>query len=492
MDKNTKKNTSNNKNKKGLDFRTLSFSLVSLGGFYRDYTKGQVQLPSHQNPRFLAGGWNDRKKKKWINRIKRVASDKNLPSNQKAIGGVITTYQIEKNNSQNMSGNIQEPKFINDGAHRAIHAIKDYLEKTKPDLKLKKKNLKKFNQQQKNYEKFLSMLDEVLIGEEFKLYKDEDAAMQDFVSLNTEGSRATAYEILTGIMEGKIEKHWGIGKDKILSLKERIENVTPDRLIFLGFKPKDVGAILIGDSDVKKKQKQNTIRDSRASFLRFVNKNIFQSPYFGISRSRFSDNTGRGQSGHKKIEPELFDFFKNNSLDYCLQQIEKWECFAQDAFAFYKQICKQKEFQEFEINYDENAIRWWFAAFIYINNNNLGIEFARKFTESFLIKQKNGQQLTYTNKKGQIKVLNLQLQKFNNTYVTSLGLDAINLEEKSNKPCRKKPNLKPVAGFHNSHIKSFAKHGEGETVPENAIENRARGVKDMTVVEKQRILFANV
>lgn len=50
-------------------------------------------------------------------------------------------------------------------------------------------------------------------------------------------------------------------------------------------------------------------------------------------------------------------------------------------------------------------------------------------------------------------------------------------------------NLKP--GFVNSHIKSFATHGNGPTIAENAIDNLHRLNRDMTEEEKERIAIVN-
>lgn len=457
--------------------KAICVSSTSLGLFYQDYKKGKIQIPQHQQPRSVCGGmWDERKKKLWIKKITKLGESP-FTSAEKHLGTSVQTYRLK-------GADPNSPKFINDGAHRAFHAISWYIQTITPPTVLKNKNKKLYDKKIKKLEKFYEDICQVSITECFMEFENLEEAIEEYARINTQGSTSTTYQVLSSKFPVLVNDY----SDNWSALISRIDLSVAKNLLFLGFNPKKVGAILPEDNEKARHDKEKHMRDSRASFLRYSTGDARQMAYFGVTSKFLKENTKKCQDNHKKLESDLSRFFNNHGFKESLKIVSEWEEFLNDATAFYKQIYKEI-FGDNKIN-TETAFRWWLSCFIYFKNKKIDLAKIRKFTEIFLKQFEGKTSFPYFNKETQKQGnITAQLQKMCSTYYEVFGLDAKDMEP--NRPTRRKKqksHQKLAPGYHGSHIKPFATHGEGETLVENKGENIKRGAKEMTEEEEKRLL----
>jgi hypothetical protein len=120
---------------------------------------------------------------------------------------------------------------------------------------------------------------------------------------------------------------------------------------------------------------------------------------------------------------------------------------------------------------------------------NIGVDKKdlRSFTEC-LIKHTNGKTSVFYQGKTSLCNCNTQLSNLSNLNMISKAI-GLTGDIFSSKPCRVKPVGDLVPGAHWSHIKSYASIGDGEVLPENALENLSRSDDDMTEEEEKRLRF---
>jgi len=446
---------------------------ISLGSFLKDYDRGTVKIPLHQENRARKGGiWSEKKINNWIDLVIRTASDPSTTTSEKIIGHMIVTYRIEGDAPGS-------PKYINDGAHRSIHSIKKYIEKILPD---KKSN--NYKKQLKKYDQFIEYLDQVQITEQYKVYRDLKAAVDDFINLNTAGATGTAYEVLSAQFTCDVdEKRSHQFKDFL----ERVESSVPSKLINLGHPANKVGQIVEEDEVPDRRRKQKFIRDTRASFVSFATCNKLQCPYQGVSRIFLTEGIGGTKKSHINIESDLVKFFNESSPEDIKKKISEWERFLDNIIAVYKQV--SEEFGLY-VKRGETSIRWWIFMCVYWKNTNASINH-RTFLEAWF-NLYQGETSFFYKKQEEDKIVNkkttAQLQKFKSDVYDAFGLDRNEIEKEKK---RKKSKIKPQVGFHNSHLKNFSEHGEGDTLMENALENLKRGDRDMKQDEIDRLKRSN-
>jgi hypothetical protein len=448
---------------------------VSLGVFYQDHKKGKIKIPRHQEPRSVCGGmWEERKKRSWIKKINELA-DTPYTSTEKHLGTSIQTYKIK-------GADPTSPKFINDGTHRAIHSINWYVQLISPNEDLKKKNKKSYDEKMKKLQKFYEDINQIVITECFMEFENLEEAIEEYQRINTQGSTSTTYQVLSSKFPVLINEYG----DDWAALINRIDLSIAPKLIFLGFNSNKVGAILPEDNEKTRHDKEKHMRDTRASFLRYATKDTRQQPYFGVTNKFLRETTKKCQDNHKKLESDLSCFFNDRGYSESLEIVSKWEEFLDEATAFYKQIYEET-FGNNKIN-TETAVRWWLSYYVYSKNLKTNIEKIREFTEIFLKKFEGKTSFPYFNKQTQKQSnITAQLQKMCSTYYEVFGLDPKDMEPNRPKRKKQKSNQKLAPGYHDSHIKSFAIHGEGETLVENKVENIQRGAKEMTKEELERL-----
>jgi hypothetical protein len=285
---------------------------IALGSFYKDYQKGYLVLPLHQSFRSEGGGcWDEIRIKEWINLILSIANDDSLATGEKHLGQSVVTYRLARQ--------LDIPnKYINDGAHRTIHSIQNYLNSMEPDP-----NSKNFEKQKENLNFFLQSLDKVYITEQYRVYESNSVAVDDFIKLNTAGVAGAAYEVLSALFSSGIKEEKRTSFQSFLS---DLEMSIPNKLISLGHSPDSVGKVKIQDTLNVRKRKQKYIRDTRASFMLFASGSKLLCQYKGVSQIYLNNSSKRENRKHEKIEPDLVDFINQKTAKKTNETLNDLRC----------------------------------------------------------------------------------------------------------------------------------------------------------------------
>jgi len=439
--------------------RYLGFELTAdniIGPVNPDqaYDGPKLLLPAHQN--FRGDIWEDKKKIEWIDLIQKTSQD----DESNYLSGTIVTYRLEGETNSS-------PKKLNDGANRVVHSCMWYIKKIIPGVEKTKENENK----KKQLIKFVECLRKAKISEEYKIYKDNDEAIDDYIAINSKGTMATPYEILSSHFT-KLPNWNTVWADILL----KIETSVSKKLVYLGVEQKP--------NKKNKNKYRETIqkfkRDTRAVFYRFAQ---------GLD-SKWSPKVTSKNIENKKdqqIEDKLYELFEQQGPEKIQEILTKFENFLNDYIALYAQIWQEKKLGIFT-HQKETAIRWWLNYSVYHYNNKFDIKTLRLFTEAHFDKFKAKTTMWYIDKNGEQSNVNAQLQNIMSitSIYNALGFSSEDIEKKETK--RKKTNsLELDQGFNKSHVKSFLNNGNGEVLPENARENQSRGSSDMSDEEIKRL-----
>lgn len=129
--------------------------------------------------------------------------------------------------------------------------------------------------------------------------------------------------------------------------------------------------------------------------------------------------------------------------------------------------------------------RWWLHLALHFKHNKFKLNSLKKFTKLLITKDGGTTTIHYKDDHKQNKHLNTGLSNLTvfTTIARAYGMDAEEF-----KPIKRDSSTKSlVPGYANSHIKAVAKHGNGMTVPEDAISNRERLNRDMTQTEQKNL-----
>jgi len=415
-----------------------------LFDFVEDFENNVLLLPEHQKIR--GDVWSDQKKKDWWEKIELTYELGKQAANRASrpwLSGMITTYQLE-DDPNNVT-------YLNDGANRTIHSILGYISHCKG--------------LGKDYQ---DVLRHVQITEQNMLYSSKEEAIQDYIDLNSKGTVATPYEILSCRFVSGLNQYSLIWA----SLFERIHSVVDDNLKVLGYKGK-------GKREVSHKMR----RDNLALFVRYIAEDTTKwSPCVTNQLIDFCNKR------HTAVEDRLLAQCKEKGSQKISELLDKFDVQLTKWIAFYRQV--QQEYGKQNTMLTLTAIRWWLTYAVYHSNNAFDTETLLIFTRKLF--ELNGGKTTmiYRSESGENTNVNAQLQHLGNinTVYKALG---VSVEEIERKPDLRKKNGRVMPGYVNSHIKSFSHNGNGETLPENAIENALRSAQNMTAEEEERIRNLN-
>lgn len=421
----------------------LNTSQKWLYSFVEDYENKALFLPEHQKLR--GDVWNDQKKRDWWAKIELTYELSKKAENRNRmhqLSGLITTYELE-----------DDPKritYLNDGANRTIHSILAYI----ADCKSKDQD-------------YLPVLRNIQITEQHLLYKNKEEAIQDYIDLNSKGTMATPYEILSCRFISGLDNYETIWSP----IFKRIHEVVDSNLLVLGYKGK-------GKRETAHKMK----RDNLALFTRFAAADkskwspCVTTPLIDFSKKR-----------HTAVEDALLELCQEKGSLNIKNALDNFDRFLSKYIGFYRQV-QQEYGRHNEVN-TLTAIRWWLTYSIYHSNNGFDPDTLVLFTRKLFELHGGKTTMIYKSEKGENTNINAQLQQLGNitTVYRALGLTTEEVEERETR----KRGKSLVPGLVNSHIKAFSYHGNGETIPENALENALRGSRDMTSEEESRIRRVN-
>lgn len=414
--------------------KVIGTSSVPIYRFLSEYKEKQLFLPDHQ---LIRGDvWSKKKKKTWW---KKIENSKQLP-------GLITTYELATDVKSNRT------KYLNDGANRSIHSLIAYEAECLSQNKL---------------DDFQKTLMNCTINEQYIRYEDEAEAIQDFIDINSQGTAATTFEILSCQFVSGLSNYATIWRP----ILEKIHNTVSERLAFLGYK---------GLQDQKRDTNHKYKRDSMASFVRFMTKDTSKWSPAVTNKSIDFENPR-----HRDLEDRCLSLLQEAGPSKVQAELESFDDFLERAAALYFQIWQECKYGPF-IATTETAVRWWISFAIYHRNNEFENSTLRTFTENLLKIHRGKTTMIYKGSDGSNTNINAQLQNLGNIVTIYRACD-LTAEKVETKKSRKFISEKLLPGFCHSHKNAFAVHGEGETIPENAMENGYRLNRDMTLEESKKL-----
>jgi len=390
------------------------------------------------------------------------------------VPGCVIIYTLKKDE--------HEIEYINDGANRTIHALVDFERYCR-----------------KNKLVFKDILQDCSITEQSLIYDDLTEAIDHYASLQI-GTMATPFEVFTCRFITSLENYerdWEplFGKSKPVGSDSEADADDISDVDINSHKISDAGPNAKGEHKgylhacvedqlkslhCKPRQKRaevhKTYRDNLSLFVRFVSGDKSRwSP--AVASSTLNPTALQDP---ETLEIKAADLFNELGHQEVKKQLKKFQSFLAEKKALFKQVWCQEEHPI--VAPAETAVRWWLTLSIWHKNNNYDPESLKVFTQKWLSKYHGKTTMIYTSKAGIETNTNTQLSK-----ITSLGqvMQACDytLDEFCKEPEKRKKGLDLEDGFVNSHLLAHAFHGEGETIPENAIDNRCRGNRDMTEKE---------
>lgn len=403
----------------------ISETSCTLMELYAAYEEGNLILPDHQRDDI----WTETKKKRWEISI---MSQKQLP-------GCIMTYELEGSKT----------RYLNDGAQRVIYATGRFVQ----------------NCRAKGID-YKDVLYKVKILTQHIKYEDVAEAVQHFYQVNF-GTTATPLELTKCLFVEMLPNYKKIWEPVMNSIHTTMSSA----LGSLGCSIPDV------DDPVKRTLVHKRKRDDLHLFYRFISgDDTTWSPKVGaaqIDMDKWQNET--------QLERRLIDIFQNSEIQDVKRKLLSFDNFVKEHVALYK----REWLKEHKYSYAPSnvAVRWWLAVAIYRKNNSFDIEVFKSFTKKLISHSDGKTSVFYRNKEGKQKNCNTAMARLNNL---STILIALNMNSSDFQVVRRdSPKQQLIPGFCNSHKKSFRPHGNGETLPEDSLSNRARGNRDMTEEEIQ-------
>jgi len=406
---------------------------TALSDFWRRIQNKELTLPAHQR----ADVWPKEKIEGWFKSIREASEDNGL------LSGMITTYRIK-------SASKSRNRYINDGAQRIVF------------------NLPKFQDRCSSQKEFDDILSKVKITEQSVVYDNEEEAINNFIDLN-KGTICTPFELTRSIFVAHLSSNtmfetvW----DPIFN---QLNTVVSDSLVRIGCKNDVIRTPQNSREMIHKK-----MRDNLLLFYIFLTEDASRIRYKPASSSI------KDWESQTKVETELASLFKRKGAPWVTKRLESFRLFLERATSFYHQIWIET-ISETEAPTPVH-IRWWFQVYLALNHSKMKVANIRKFTKALIAQTKGKTTLYYGGEDRKHSSIGLgDLSKITAVF-NILGLSELNSDVPIK--CKKSKSLR--VGYVNSHINAYSAHGDGETVPENAVENAARSARDMTPDEKSKL-----
>lgn len=285
-----------------------------------------------------------------------------------------------------------------------------------------------------------------------RVYPSHDAAMTAFHNLN-DGTNLTAKEYFGGIM--KLNEAGKVIYTRVPSIVESYERS------------------LVDTRGKRGREHQDKLhRSALALFFQYIS---------GTETKTFWDVTSLKIGPVKSsVEYNLIQWITNHSksITYIEDQIRYFEKYIAEQTALVTKIISDMGMGQRGKVVSPTTMRWIFHLAIWRKNTKRSPDLYIKFLEKLLKEMSKYQtftsRLTFTAKNEEIIFISLAASKLDKLVRLCEFLD-VPLDERET---RRKS--KPVAnGYHNSHKKPFATHGDGETFIEPGFINRARGAKQI-------------
>lgn len=395
--------------------RCKTSTSISLFDLQRRYCSNQYFKPNWQR----GDVWPQRKKDEFERTV-----DEKARQGGDILSGCIVLYTTQDNPGQ---------VYISDGLQRTLNAAKIFQKWSK-------------SLGPADAEKRLSR---VCVPALEMDYADEIEAKREFRRINL-GTPLTEKEeaktILTDLVNYSL---WEDGFFKALHA------AVTDALQRFGVKP-----------SMSRSRKHSSERDDFALFLRYATKNKNAEKYSFDVKS-IDDAVARS----KIIEQQLVDYLERVGLDHVQKELRDFQRFVDKESAFIKEIWEMVPKTEWSSDIQtltEVCLRICLHLAIYRSNNDIPVLKYEEFLREFLKACRGTSNVRFSDG-GYVVVAKADLSRLPRLQ-EKLGVSMHEIH-------RKRRNVSQITpGYHSSHKKSVARHGEGETVVMSGTRNQSMGV----------------
>jgi hypothetical protein len=413
--------------------KVVGTKTASCAELYRRIKRSELILPLHQR----GNVWDSKKKESWWNKLSKGGT----------MAGQITTY----NNNEYDKDTKSPIYYLNDGAQRVYYTLTEYANREDPD-------------------EFQRVLDNAYIVEQVAEYDSYQETISEFIALNSLGTICTPYELTRSIFVGGLQDYDKVWKP----LFDEIHKTMAIRLAGVGCKYED-----------EKKNRTTAhkrMRDDLALFWRFATRDRSKKSFKVASVAVDTE-----WAKEADLELGLLTFLKGTGYDTIKSLVKSFTMYIDKAACFYKQIwCDVKP----DLAAPSNVhFRWWLHVSIYAQNIGMDKEDFKEFTKKLITHTSGRTSVFYTSPTGHQCNCNTQLANLSNLSMIAKAVGCNGDLFVPQPPRSKSSPFDLIPGAVWSHVKAFSVHGNGEVLPENAIDNAHRGSRDMTEEEAMRLSY---
>lgn len=399
----------------------------SLYELVSKFRRGLIIKPPHQREMV----WTRETKEGWINRLR---------AQLKPVG-VILTYQIDNGEPS--------PIFLNDGYQRVSTTL-EYL--ANPEL---------YGDTPEMAETYTVACE---MPQQHRHYVSHDGALFDFQQINL-GTSLTPMEFCKGILTNipNYQVIWEpILDDFHRTMAEQYKKLERDR-------PSKNREVL-----------HKYLRHNLLMITRFLSKSPQLDLKYGdnIARARISSSDTKNQD--MVVEWQLRKVLENTPYEEIKDEINKLKRIIASETSLIEAIWYKQLKNPMGYGISITVYRWLLELSLWKRTTGASTDKWAEFIPDFL-KYCNGKsRFQIKNVHGELVPHTLRIGKLSSLLSVCRALDSDFYQPQY--PKRKKsPRLKE--GYDNSHLLNVSDYGEGETIPEPSILNRARGAKPMTQAE---------
>jgi len=388
--------------------------IESMWNIVDSYRRHFYLKPPHQRERV----WDKDKIANWIVRLK----SKIQPV------GVIVTYQIDNG--------FPSPIYLNDGFQR-ITSTMEYLD-----------NPGKFGNTDDEAERICRSCK---MPREHRLYPDHDFALMDFQNLNL-GTALTPFEFCKGVLTYMPRySEWEPILDELHSVLPGLE-----------------GRVSVRRFKINRENQHKLSRMDFSMLHRFLTESIDMTDYnVGQTQVKPSDASSR-----TVVEWRLREVLSKSDIESVRDSIRKFNALAERETALMEELWFGRMQKDRGKGISPTLYRWMIDCAIWKRNAKIPQAVWEDFVYKVLVCSDGLSQIVNENEKRRY-TLNLARLSQLKGVCAIVGSDMY--AHKPSKRARSTAKLR--TGYDNSHLQPFSVHGEGETAPESAGRNRARGAK---------------
>lgn len=402
-------------------------SNISLYHLVQDYIAGFLLLPAHQRE----SSWPKPKQRVFI---RAICLDAAPP-------GSLEMYSLVVMGREG-------PKHLNDGVQRLFASLELYRNPTQFGL----------SQEDANY-----ILRNTEYPVRFKRHRSHQEALDRFQRVNS-NVPLTPYQLTRGTIL------YCQGDDMALEWQKWLNDLND----------------IVSRALVRITMRHNEINKAGTKYLTLLHKSYRQTTsMFFRYLTKDKDGTEYAVSASQlKNESDFFEIELANrlrqlELSGARELLEKFRNIIDNESGLIADAWLRCEHNQPGLAIKSATVRWLLDCSIYRRNCNVPVDPWARFVNLLLKENGGATEVFYRDVgTGRMRRYSLSLGRVRQMWRIA---DIVGSDMREwDKLARVRPSKKLQTGYHNSHIKPFAKNGNGLTVPESALKNLARGKKEMS------------